>query len=432
MSETGLKQGVGLFSVVALGLGMAVGVAVFSVMAPASALAGPALLLAVPLAAIPVFIIALSYAFMGSALPTAGASYEWPRRFVSPAFGFMIAWLRIAGSVGAMLVLSLVLVRYLSMIVPLPLRTTMFAIFVVVFVLNFFGVGIAARAQGFLIAAIIAFFLLFGGWGMTAIEFEAFTPFTPFGWAGVLAAVPVLVGLFFGLEAATEMGDEVKDGRRNIPLGIAGAIISALVLYLLIAVVSIGVLGPQALAESEAPILDAANAFMAAPLAAPLVIAASVAAIGTSLNALCMMFSRYLFAMGRAGALPEVLGRVHPRFGTPHWALAAAFCLCVLGLFLPLNLLALFLAINIPTLLKYAGTCLAAAKVAADHPDLYRQASFRMGRRFTVFWSWLGIVASLGVVVMGLTADWRPYVALTVWGLIGACYYIISQRMKGA
>ena len=46
-----LKQGVGLLPVVALGLGTAIGVSIFSVIAPATELAGPAMLIAVPLAA---------------------------------------------------------------------------------------------------------------------------------------------------------------------------------------------------------------------------------------------------------------------------------------------------------------------------------------------------------------------------------------------
>ena len=71
-----MHKGVDLWAVVALGLGTAVGVAIFSVIAPATALAGPGMLLAVVVAAVPMFVIAMTYAFMGSALPTSGASFE--------------------------------------------------------------------------------------------------------------------------------------------------------------------------------------------------------------------------------------------------------------------------------------------------------------------------------------------------------------------
>src|SRR5262245_21841103 len=138
-----LKQGVDFFSVVALGLGTAVGVAIFSVIAPAAKLAGPSMLAAVAITAVPMFIIALTAAFMGSAFPVNGASYEWPRRFLHPLIGFAISWLRLAGQVGALIVLALVLVRYLSMLTPLPVKPAMFAAYAGVFALNFFGIGVA-------------------------------------------------------------------------------------------------------------------------------------------------------------------------------------------------------------------------------------------------------------------------------------------------
>lgn len=92
-----MHKGVDLWAVVALGLGTAVGVAIFSVIAPATALAGPGMLLAVVVAAVPMFVIAMTYAFMGSALPTSGASFEWSRRFVHPFVGYLIAWMRKIG-----------------------------------------------------------------------------------------------------------------------------------------------------------------------------------------------------------------------------------------------------------------------------------------------------------------------------------------------
>lgn len=426
--KAGLKQGVGLLSVIALGMGLAVGVSIFSVIAPATALAGPAMLLAVILAALPMFVIAVTYAFMGSALPTAGASYEWPRRFISPLTGFVIAWLRIVGSVGAMLILALVLTRYLSMYVEVPTKTTMLAVFALIFGLNLLGVSIAAKVQTVLMAGLIVLFLVFGAWGAPSIQAVNFVPFMPEGWAGVLAATPLLIGMFFGIEAATEVGDEVKNSRRAIPVGVAASILSAMALYLLVAAVALGVLGPQALAASETPVLDAASAFMGSAIAGPVIVIGAVLAIGKSLNALAMVFSRYLFAMAKTGALPPALAKVHPKFGTPHIALAVAFGFCCLGLLAPMNLTSLFLAVNVPTLLKYGATCLAATRIAKHHPDIHAQAVFKPSRKAVTIWGWMGVAASGIVVLLGLTTDWKPYVALLIWGAIGAVWYAMRGR----
>ncbi len=423
-----LRKGIDLWGVVALGLGSAVGVAIFSAMGPAAALAGPAMLLSVLVGALPVFLIAISYAFLGSTLPVSGASYEWPARFVHPKIAFAITWLRLVANMGAMVVLALVLVRYVSMIVPLPTKPTMLGLFTLALLANLFGVHIAARAQKVLMAAVLVLFAVFIVWGAgTAVDTAHLAPFVPHGWMAVLAAAPVLTGLFAGIEAATEAGDEVENSRRNIPLGIALSIGSATLLYLGVAFVALGVLGSDALGGSDAPILEAAQRFMG-PAAVPLIVAAAVASIGKSLNGLFMLFSRSLFAMARAGVLPAALARVHPTWKTPYMALFAVYGLGCVGLLLPMELTFLFLAVNIPNLVKYATICLAAARVTRHHPDLYDRAGFKLPKTQQVAVAALGAVSALVLIVVGFEADWRPYAMLAVWGVVGAGYYVATRR----
>lgn len=427
MNERKLTEGVNLAGVVALGLGTAVGVAIFSIIAPAAALAGPGLLVAVVIASVPMFVIAVTYAFMGSALPTSGASYEWPRRFIHPFVGFLVAWLRVAGSVSALLVLALVLVRYLSMLVPLPTKPTMLAAFVLVLIANYLGVAIAARVQTILMGALVLLFVGFAVWGSGHVELIHFVPFLPHGWEGVLATVPLLIALFFGIEAATEVGEEVRNARAMIPLGICLSIAAAVGLYLLVAAVALGVLGSDALARSDTPLLTAAQEFMG-PVTKPLIVSAAVIAIGKSLNAIFLIFSRNLFAMGRSGVLPASLARVHPRYGTPHIALLCVFAACALGLLLPMTLTGLFLAVNTPTLLKYAATSVAATRVVADHPDIYSNARFKLAPRTMTAWAYAGAAAAIGIVLLGLNTDWKPFALLAVWAVIGIAYYFVTGR----
>jgi APA family basic amino acid/polyamine antiporter len=298
-----------------------------------------------------------------------------------------------------------------------------------ILLINLFGVGIAARVQKTLMAGLVVLFLIFAAWGARSVEAINYSVPSGLNWAGVLAAVPLLVSLFFGIEAATEVGDEVRNGRRMIPLGIALSITSAVALYLLVAVVALGVLGGDALGASEAPILDAAEQFMGTA-ATPVIVLAAVLAIGKSLNAIFIVFSRSLFAMGRAGVLPEAFARVHPQWGTPHVACIAVFVLCVVCLLLPMSLTFLFLSVSIPTLLKYVTTSLCAATVVKSHPDLYEGARFKFGPRLMHFWGYFGAGCALFVITLGLGADTRPYVALFVWAVIGALYYVVWTRLK--
>jgi basic amino acid/polyamine antiporter, APA family len=429
IEKPALAKGIDLWGVVALGLGTAVGVSIFSAIAPATAIAGPAMLISVLVAALPMYLIAVSYAFLGSALPVSGASFAWPARFLHPAVGFFIAWARVVANMGAMVVLALVLVRYASMVVPLPVKPTMFAVLLLALLANWFGVHIAATVQKWLLGAMLLLFAVFVGWGGTAaVDVARLSPMFPTGAHGMIAAIPLLMGLFFGIEAATEAGAEVTDSRRAIPLGIALSIGSATLLYLAVGFVALGVIGAPALGASEAPILDAAKAFMG-PVAVPLVVLAAVLSIGKSLNAMFAMFSRSLFAMGSAGMLPAALGRIHPRWQTPHIALLAVFAIGCAGLFLPMELTFLFLAVNIPNLLKYAAICLSAARVTERHPELYELAAFKLAKPKMRALAYAGALCALGLVFVGLEADWRPYALLGGWTLVGAVFRMIHRKM---
>jgi APA family basic amino acid/polyamine antiporter len=426
-----LKQGVSLSGIIALGAGTAIGVSIFSVIAPGATLAGSGMLLSLVVASVPMILFAVTYAYMGSAVPVSGASYEWSRRFIHPFAGFIIGWLRIAGSTAALIVLSLVLVQYWSMMFALPLKPTMIGLLALFYVLNTLGVSLVAGAQTVMVILLLVTCGLLAGSAVPVANSANFSPLLTHGWGGVFAAVPLMVSLFLGIEAATEVGEEVRDSKRTIPLGIALSILLTTVIYLAVAGAAIGVLGPAGLEESEAPLLDLAHETLGAA-GMPLILLSATVAIGTSLNAIFLIFSRSLFAMSRSGILPAPLSRVHGRWGTPYLATTAAFLLCCAGLLLPSNLIFLFLAVNIPTLLKYGSTCVAAFLVVNRHPAIHERAAFRFRPAIMQAWALAGAACALVVILLGLMADWRPYAVLTGWALAGIGYYLVRNRSRAA
>ena len=422
-----LKPGVSLLGVVMLGAGTAIGVSVFSVLGPAAQVAGAGLLISVLLAALPMLVFALVYGFLSSVLPKSGASYEWPARFVHPLFGFLVAWLRILGSVGVVATLLAVLVNYLSMALPVAALPVKLAVLTAIFALNFAGVAVAARAQAALMAVLLASMALFMASGAPLVQAANLGHLTAAGWPAIAAAVPLMITLFLGIESATEIGEEVRDARRTIPRGIALAITLTALVYVAVAVVALGLLGPQRLAASKAPLLEAARIPLGA-LALPVIVGAAVFAVIKTLNSSVLIFSRYLFAMGRAGVLPAALGRVHPHRGTPYVALLVAYAAALAGLLLPSGLVFLLLAVNIPTMLKYMGSCLSAIRLVRLHPELHAQAALPLARRTVTLLGWLGVVAALTIIVVGLNADWRPYALVGAWGLVGLAYWFAARR----
>lgn len=422
-----LRKDVGLLGVVTFGAGTAIGVSIFSVLQPAAQVAGSGLLVAIGIAMLPMLLFAITYAYLGSALPVSGASYEWPSRFLHPSVGFLISWLRIISNVGALTILAQVLVSYLGMVFALPLKPAMAVLLTMVFALNYVGVSIAARVQTLLMGGLLVVLAVFIAVGLPMAEARVIGD--PLGYAPltILAVVPLLISLFLGIESAVEIGEEVRDPARNIPLGIALAILLTALVYGLVAVTALGLVGPDRLAASNAPLLEAAKVPLGA-LAAPLVVGAACLSIFKSMNAAALVFSRSLFAMGRNHALPSSLGAIHPRFGTPHRAIMLGYGFAMAGLILPDSLVFLLLAINVPTMLKYLVCCLSATRVAQHYPDIHRRSRVRISTRSVTLIGYAGAVVALVIALLGIEADGRPYLLVGGWLALGIVYWLSYGR----
>ncbi len=422
-----LRKTVRLLDLIMLGAGTAIGAAIFTVLGPATKVGGIGILITVGLAALPMALFALVYAWMASTAPLTAASYEWQRRFTHPAFAFAIVWMRVLANAVVMIVYGLTLTNYLSMVVDLPAKPVMLAFFTALFVLNYVGVAVAARVQTVLMIGLLAVLAVFVAAAGPQLKPQLFGQALAGPWLPIAAALPLMIQLFLGIETATEVGEEVDDARRVVPLGVAGALALTVVVYLSVTFAALSVVGPDVLANSKAPLLDAAKGALGS-WATPLIVAAATLALTKSMNATFLVFSRFLFAMGRAGSLPAALGRIHPRFGTPHIATICAFVAACAGLLLPSSLLFLLLAVSVPTMLKYMGTCLAAFSVASNHPEFRAQARLKFSPGLVKTLSALGVAAAMVIAALGLTTDVRPYSLLAGWLFVGLVYYAWSQR----
>ncbi|HLU91368.1 MAG TPA: APC family permease [Pedomonas sp.] len=429
--EAAQRRDVGLAGVVMFGTGTAIGVSIFTVLQPAASVAGSGLLPALLLAAAPMLLFAVTYAYLGSAVPVSGASYEWPRRFLHPFVGFLISWLRILSNVGALTVLALILVSYVGMVVALPLKPTMAVLLTVIFALNYIGVSVAAKVQNLLMVLLLAVFGVFVAGGLPQVDATVLTQALDAQPLAVLAAVPLMISLFLGIEAAVEIGEEVRQPRRNIPLGIALAIGLTALVYGLVSITALGALGVEGLSASAAPLLEAAQVVLGS-WAMPVIVAAAAVAILTSMNSIALTFSRSLLAMGRAGAFPKALGKIHPRFATPHRAVLAGYALAMMGLLLPSSLIFLLLAVNIPTMMKYVACSLSAVRVAKAHPEVHARSSLGLSRRTAVLTGYLAAGCGLAIIAAGFQADWRPYALVAGWAVAGVVFWGLRRRFMAA
>ncbi|WP_374469970.1 APC family permease [Phenylobacterium sp.] len=422
-----LRHSVRLIDLVMLGAGTAIGAAIFTVLGPAAKVGGYGVLIATALAALPMGLFALVYAYLASTAPRTAASFEWQRQFTSPTLAFAIVWMRVLSNAVVMIVLARVLTNYLSMVLPLPATPTILGFFALVFVLNYVGVAVAARAQTVLMILLLGALAVFVFAAAPSFQPRLFVEAAGDGLLPILAALPLMIQLFLGIETATEVGEEVADAKRVVPLGMAGALALTVVVYLTVTFAALSLLPPEVLAASKAPLLDAAKVALG-PVATPLIVTAATFALVKSMNAVFLVYSRFLFAMARAEVLPAPLGRIHPKFGTPHIATIVAFVACLAAVFLPSSLLFLLLAVNVPTMMKYMGTCLAAWNVARSHPEVHAAARLRFPRSTVMWLSGLGVLAAVVIALLGLGTDPRPYGLLLAWLAIGLAWYAWRRR----
>jgi APA family basic amino acid/polyamine antiporter len=122
---------------------------------------------------------------------------------------------------------------------------------------------------------------------------------------------------------------------------------------------------------------------------------------------------------------------VHPRWGTPHVATLVAFGLSCSGLLLPSSLLFLLLAVSVPTMAKYFGSCLAAYSVARSHPEVHDKARIKLSRPTVKTLAVVGMVAAVIIASLGVGTDIRPYYLLGGWLVLGLAYYYVWVRRKG-
>ncbi|MCW3813035.1 APC family permease [Micromonospora sp. DR5-3] len=304
---------------VVIGLGSMLGAGVFVVFAPATAAAGGVgLLLALALAGFVAFCNATSSARLAARYPESGGTYVYGRERLNPFAGFVAGWGFVVGKTASCAAMALTIGAYLW-----PGRARLVAVLAVVAVttVNLRGIARTATATRILVGLVLAVLTLVAVTGLAAghLAPARIGDLGGSGVRGVLTAAGLLFFAFAGYARIATLGEEVRDPERTIPRAVPLALGLVLAIYLVLAVVALGVLGPQRLAAATAPLADVVTAAGLPDLAWLVRTGATVAVTGVLLSLLAGV-GRTTLAMARRRDLPGVLAAVHPRYRVPHRA----------------------------------------------------------------------------------------------------------------
>ena len=337
MTHPALARRLGLSDAVMIGLGSMIGAGVFAVFAPASAVAGPALLIGLLIAAVVAYANASSSAQLAAQYPRAGGAYLYGRERLGAWPGYLAGWSFVVGKTASCAAMALTFAA--SVAPPEWQKAVAVAGVIALTAIDCLGVHRTAAATKAIVVAVLAVLTLVVVAGLASGSPDAgrLVPAdAPVGAYAVLQAAGLLFFAFAGYARIATLGEEVRDPQRTIPRAIGISLGLALVVYATVAVVALAVLGPERLAGAPAPLADVATAGGWA-WAAPVVrVGAALAALG-SLLALIAGVGRTSLAMARNDDLPRPLAAVHPRFQVPHRA-EVALAVVVCGLILVADL----------------------------------------------------------------------------------------------
>ncbi|MGH6934560.1 MAG: amino acid permease [Dongiaceae bacterium] len=286
---------------------------------------------------------------MSPALPHTGAAYSFARSAMGPWGGYVTGLAENIEYVVTPAVITFFVGSYLGGIFETGpwFQPVWWAVAYIAFLLlNLLGVELSFRVSVIVtllaLAVLVIFWISaiphfdFSRWALnigvdpatgTAVELpEGGGPFLPFGFWGVLAAMPFAVWLFLAIEqlplAAEESHDPKKDMPRGLLLGILTLCISATLITFLNS--GIGVTngtnsGAFYLGSSAEPLLDGFRVTM--PGIAKLLALFAVIGLIASLHTLIYAMGRQVYSLSRAGYFPRALSVTHGTHKVPHVAL---------------------------------------------------------------------------------------------------------------
>lgn len=342
MTGSGHGQEEGLVRVIGVGalalgvVNMVVGAGIFVLPGVVAAELGSAAIIAYLVCSVTVALVFLCFAEVGSRVSRSGGAYAYVEEAFGPFAGFVASILFWFGYTAlADAAITVIMVDSMAVLFPilnesLPRAVFILALLVFLAAVNIRGVVAGVRLYIFNTLAKLVPLLLLLAAGLFVLNLENLAiPEWP-SLASIGAGTILLFFAFSGAESALNASGEIKNPGRTVPLGLLFGITGLLVLYVGLQTVAQGVLGPELANNTEAPLVAVATEVFG-DWGGKMLVAGAVLSIYATLSGDMLGGPRVIFASALDGNLPSLLGRVHPKYKTPH--VAIIFFATVIGVF---------------------------------------------------------------------------------------------------
>lgn len=284
----------------------------------------------------------LSYTELACAVPKAGGAFDYAMRALGPQWGFVAGLAQIIEFVFAPPAIALGIGAYFNLLFP-QIDVLVFSIsaYVLFTSLNILGVKASATFELFITIVAVVELLIFCGFTLPHFNADRFVqnPF-PNGIPGIFAAIPFAIWFFLGLEGIANVAEETINPQKNITKGFGSAMATLAVLASLVFISAVGVDGWESVVYnakgevSDSPLPMALSHITGnGGLFYHLLISIGLFGFIASFNGLLLAAGRATYEFGKAEFAPKILGKINPRFKTPHIALLVNMCIGIATLF---------------------------------------------------------------------------------------------------
>jgi APA family basic amino acid/polyamine antiporter len=465
--EGGLKRTLTGLDLTMLGIGAVIGTGIFATIGTAAAGdasrpgAGPAIILSFVLTAVACVFSALCYAEFASMIPIAGSAYTYSYATLGEMIAWIIGWdLIIEYAVGNIAVaiswsahFNDVLMHAFGVRIPgwlmtdlrtglatpaiveaaprlfdAPVIVNLPAVAIVALITWVLVIGVkeSAVVNNILVGIKILILALFVWVGFNYVRPANFTPFFPHGWAGVQAGAAIIFFSYIGFDAVSTAAEETRNPKRDIPMGIIGSLLICTLIYVVVAVVLIGIVPYTDLGIADP--LPKALEFIGQSAAAGVVSLGAVVAMTAVLLVFQLGQPRIFFSMSRDGLLPKTFAAVHPRYRTPHvTTIWTGVFVAVFAAFASLD--EIIALTNIGTLFAFVLVCVGV--MVLRHTDPRRARPFRTPW-IPLFPVWIPMIWFLGRALLD-AAGWGKrleYVVLLLIAGLGTGFSFVGIRAR--
>jgi APA family basic amino acid/polyamine antiporter len=223
---------------------------------------------------------------------------------------------------------------------------------------------------------------------------------------------------YIGFDAVSTAAQEAKNPSRDMPIGILGSLGICTVLYVLVAIVLLGIV-PYAQLNVADPLAVGIDATGLTWLRPVIKVAALFGLFSTMLVTLLAQ-TRIFYSMSRDGLLPRAFSSVHPRFRTPHVSTMLTGSIIALAAGLtPIGVLSQLVSIG--TLLAFVLVCIGIIVLRRTAPDAPRPFRTPAVPAVPIAGAAICLAQMIGLPL----ATWER---LFIWLAIGLVVYVTFGR----